>query len=377
MLDNYMLTEENLNKIVLFNKLVGAPFEHALSLAEKLSKWDNAIFNELLKNQPELKVIYTQFKEEFEQQKYKNILFTSLFSDKIKIESVKNAIFNVSFFYKQDLQKRSDFFLELSEKSNFFYNTIFTEIKTRRDEDLFDAYFKIIKKIKNDPDFDKKEAASNIKAYPDNYDLPSAKKKILAYLSIFDKNQEVYDLIIADMGDSFKKSALICNYFESKLKSFPQTVSEQFYNKKEIISLFEEKHKHMYEIKLNPEWFVSEFKISNRTSSDFIRMLNFILPELINENFKKLFVVHKLDNSSNNSFSFKVLTDTEEQMESVKTFSRKILEQMPFIVENHDMTKDYSVQKSQLKLLLEKCVFINTLNKNLPEKEVTVKKMKI
>ena len=271
-------------------------------------------------------------------------------------------------------KKRSGFFLELSEKSDFFYDTIFTEVKTRKDEDLFDAYFKI---IKNNPDFDKADAASNIKAYPDNYDLPIAKKKILAYLSIFDKNQEVYNLIIADMGDSFKKSASICNYWETKLKSFPQTVSEQFYNKKEIISLFEEKHKHMYEIKLNPEWFVSEFKISNRTSSDFIRMLNFILPELINENFKKLFVVHKLDDSSNNSFSFKVLTDTEEQMESVKTFSRKILEQMPFIVENHDMTKDYSVQKSQLKLLLEKCVFINTLNKNLPEKEVSVKKMKI
>ena len=377
MSDNYMLTEDNLNKIVLFNTLVGGFLDYRGNLADKLKKWDDVIFNELLKNQPELKIIYTQFQEEFQQAPHKNVLFTSLFSDKVKIESLKETIFKVSFSYKQDIQKRSDFFLELSEKSNFFYDTIFTEIKTRRDEDLFDTYFKIIKKIKNNPDFDKIDAVSNIKAYPDNYDLPSAKKKILAYLSIFDKNQEVYDLILEDMGNSFKRSASICNYWETKLKSFPQTVSEQFYNKKVSIPLFEEKQKHMYQTSLNPEWFVSEFKISNKSSQEFIKIFNHTLLDVVIENFAKQFDVNKEGNNLDTDFSLKFLTNTQEQMESVKLFSKKIIEQMPFIFKNHNMTKEYFEQKTQLKLLLEKCVFINTLDKNLHEKEVTIKKMKI
>lgn len=377
MTDNYILTKDNLNKIVLFHTLVGGYSYRIETLADKLKKWDTAIFDEILKNQPELKIFHTQFQEEFEKAQHKNTLFTNIFSDKVKIESLKDGILKFSWAYKQDLNKRSDFFLELSEKSNFFFKTIFTEIKSSRDEELFDAYFKIIKKIKNEPGFDKNEAISNIKKYPNSYDLKTAKKKILAYLSILDKNQEAYDLIMADLGKSFKESASICNYWETKLKTFPDEISNQFYSKKVTVSLFKEKDQQMYHISLNPDWFVSEFKISVKTSQDFIGLFNKALFDVVTKNFEKQFMVDREGRSGEFGFSLKFLTDNPESMENVKSFTKKIFEQMPFIIKNHDLSKSQFEQEEPLKLLLSKCVLLGSLEKNLPEKEVSPKKMKI
>lgn len=142
----YFLTAQDLESLVFFSSI--SLYESFGKNNKYLEQWDKQFFNEILKNQPELKNSVEDFKAEISALKTllpKKELFSHFFKDKIDIQSVKELIFDHSI--NEDNKLRGDFYKRIYKAYPQFLDMMDEEIKkgTGNKSFLYESYFQIMK----------------------------------------------------------------------------------------------------------------------------------------------------------------------------------------------------------------------------------------
>lgn len=360
--NKYKLDKDDLGRILMFN-MGNIQYFNYNSWKVLKNSFDRTFFNDLLIKRSDLKPEYDEFNLKMESHrigKKMNVynLWTEIFDNKIEIKDFIPQIFQFSNIWRGDKSYRLQAFKKLQEKDPDFILYLHDYIiknKTIKDSmknDLImaDAYFQILKSKNTNKDLiNKEEILSNIKFFniePTN--LVFCKKKINAYISIFKRDQKLYNYIMDDMGEIFENYASVANIMEEKIKYFPQDIAKKHGNEYDI---FDQKITFKYEFDLNKEWIVSHFKVKDRTASDLKMQFYKSLFNYLQNNYSIL----EKSYSYRNVFS--VSSDTKEGVEKVKDMVSGLMKVVPNYFEkvlNNNLTNpSYMEMKKEMESFIE------------------------
>lgn len=172
------------------------------------------------------------------------------------------------------------------------------------------------------------------------------------------------------MGQIFKDSPSINNYWEEKLQKFPSDINFFYLESKEDIDLVSTKEQHMYTFALNPKWIVAKYKTSDTASRDFIQSFHMALYDVLE---KKLKVSHEGDLLS----KVKFIANDSAQLDKLKEFCHKIKSQIPDMVSGYNFKAKSYDERKNLQEKIEKYVFFQNLEDKLEDKTNKGSKVKI
>lgn len=364
MINPYFLDEHELANSIIF--LGFLDFSHlSKPINEIKDTWDNKIFNQLLRNQPELRFEYDYFWSLFESVESKKEFYANVFKNKIEIENYP-ALFNFSKLYIGQQSQRVNLFKFLnfkSEKFIFLMHNFLLNNTPKDDDSIYKSYFEIIfiknKLLKNE------EVLTVIDGYSTGKDLVKLNAKINSY-SLFEKNKILYNRMLKNMNNLFVESAVVANFFQQKLDYyFPE-----FEKEKEIFKLtymnrnpFLEEETYSYIFELNEHFIFDITKKSLLEIDEFKILLTTSLYKSILKIDSEIVFNGDMYNSNKLNLNFKNLF----QKERIKIFCSSLISLFDF--KNYPWESSFSEKIKYISSSVENQYFDNLLQNNSIKKE--------
>lgn len=381
-MDKYYLTEDELNGWAIINGLNKSMFGLKGTLSTDKKTFDDRLFNHLLQVNSELKPLYDDFCRYYPnailRDFYPNTFFAKTFANKIEFDDMGEYIFKQYHSYKGDQKNRSNLFKHWHEKTPKFLPMLHNYLKNLKphtsEEEAFDVYFQILKSKKTDRSaIDSSEILENIKKFAVGSNKELAKKKINAYIALFEANQFLYDFIMDDMGDLFKRSGSIKNIWEEKLNKFPKNISSQFNDSIPQTPMFNDSISFMYHFEMNKEWVVEHSKVSDKLAFEFCERFHDALERVLQKNIKSMEPTFSVNRGTQLNLKFK----DEEGRQKAKEITKLITSQSQNILNSYPWQSSYGPKMEYLDKFIEKFMLSYQLDKELSTQEVKKVKHKI
>lgn len=298
-------------------------------------------------------------------------IFSEVFDKKLDIDTLSQSIIPDIIDTSQEINAKN-FFDKMINNENFA-QILNDKIQIKqKNKFLTDMYLKYLKN--NSEKFNqikKEDIFSNLKAIDTSSSLYLSKSKINAYLATSEKNQNLYDLILSDMGLIFESKAELNNYWKSKFKLFSKdTVSIET---KES-AFFKEESLFLYNLEFKSNFLISKHKASRNEASFFISNFVDCLKEKLEKKYNTPF------ESSNFSNCIKITAKTQEELNTVKAEVNKIMNHFHILIEDSNLFNSNTEEKIEkinhyLTNIDKYCLF-DDLSSNLQSKN-SIKKIKI
>ena len=325
--NNYCLNQQELAQSIVF--LGFLDFSHASKPLNEIKEcWDNEIFNQLLKEQPDLRFEYDYFWSVFESAEFKKDCYANIFKDKIRLENY-SAVFKFSKLYIGQQSQRVNLFKSLNFKSDkfiFLMHAFLLKNIPNDDDFIYKTYFELItnkiKVLKNE------EILTVIDNYDTGKDLIKLNAKMNGY-SLCEKNESLYHRMINNMSSLFAENAVIAHFFQEKMDYyFPE-----FNKEKEIFKLkymtresFFEKENYNYVFELNEQFVFDKTKQSLIDIDEF----KILLTTSLYKNLLKLESSIVFNGDIYNSKKLDLTLKTLSQKEKIKFFCFDLVNEFDF-----------------------------------------------
>lgn len=370
----YLLNEEELVKLAIFNGIDNS-YGFMLKTPEmQIKKFENTIFNNVIKNAPTLKNTIEQFYKAYpKDNKAVLSVFKTILKDKISVREFGETLFTSSYTYEED-HERIVFLKKLHEKYPPLVFMLHKYIHDNRNNSLsnvlYDAYFQILKN-KNTKillnQLNKVEIIENINSFkPRN--IQGIKKKLNAYLNNFERKEPLYKHISNELREEIKNFGLIKNFWDEKVKLFPKEIQDKHYisNKNEVVFPWgEEKEYYTYNIKFNKQFFIQKTNYSETTIENLMYTFSSKLSDFIELKFEGVDL-----NRKNNPFDIYLSFESKDNKDKAKMFTSIIINNLEDLINNYfNKDKQNNMNTEELNKYFEKLYFSFELDKQLTKKE--------
>lgn len=351
----YTFTKEELVKILKLNGFNSYSYYGENGAKSFKKDINNKILSKLIISQPELKAIKIifenklgfLFKEGVDSESFIN-LFAEFFKDQIKLKNLEFHIFeNNNVGIKESSRKK--FLLELNKRSGFFINLFIKDNKVNNDITLCECYLNIIKKEKNLlNNFNENIILDSIKKIETYFNKNLSKLKLDTYLSLFKKDQYLYDLISENMIEVFEKYVVLDNYWESKAHLFEKNV---IFKIKNNVSAFTKEESFYYRFIINEDWIIKKQKISEKQAKKFCIAFNRSLKLIVNNLYDVNFIDFATLGDQTSQICLTV--KTKEEAKEIKAFFSKVTDNIDILLSKFDHNSGIELQMLQIEEYVE------------------------